>query len=37
MSAHDLEEAARLVVDRPPANPRPVERDDVVKLLRDAM
>jgi maleylacetate reductase len=37
MAEHDLEEAARLSVDPPPANPRPVHRDDVLALLREAM
>jgi maleylacetate reductase len=37
MDEHDLEEAARLSVDPPPANPRPVHRDDVLGMLREAM
>ncbi len=37
MDEHDLEEAARLSVDPPPANPRPVHLDDVLALLRAAM
>jgi maleylacetate reductase len=37
MNANDLEEAARVIVDPPPANPRPVARDDVLAILRDAM
>jgi maleylacetate reductase len=37
MDEDDLEKAARLSVDPPPANPRPVDRDDVLAILRDAM
>jgi maleylacetate reductase len=37
MDEHDLEEAARLSLDPPPANPRPVHLDDVLAMLRDAM
>ncbi len=37
MDADDLEEAARLSVDPPPANPRPVGRDDALAILRAAM
>lgn len=37
MNEDDLEEAARVIVDPPPANPRPVARDDVLAILRDAM
>ena len=37
MDEHDLEEAARLSVEPPPANPRPVVRDDVLAMLREAM
>jgi maleylacetate reductase len=33
----DLEEAAGLTVDPPPANPRPVDRDDVLAILSNAM
>ena len=36
MNEKDLEEAARMVVDPPPWNPRPVEPDEVLVLLRDA-
>ena len=36
MNEKDLEEAARMVVDPPPWNPRPVEPDEVLALLRDA-
>jgi maleylacetate reductase len=37
MDGQDLEEAARLSVDPPPANPRPVHLDNVLAMLRDAM
>ena len=37
MDEGDLEGAARLIVDPPPANPRPVGRDDVLRILRAAM
>jgi maleylacetate reductase len=37
MNENDLEEAARLSVDPPPANPRPVDRDDVLALFSKAM
>jgi alcohol dehydrogenase class IV len=37
MDEADLEEAARLSVDPLPANPRPVGRDDVLAMLREAM
>lgn len=37
MDERDFEEAARLTVDPPPANPRPVTRDDVLAILRNAM
>jgi maleylacetate reductase len=37
MDEHDMEEAARLSVDPPPANPRPVDLDDVLAMLREAM
>jgi maleylacetate reductase len=37
MDEDDLEEVARLSVDPPPANPRPMDRDDVLAILRAAM
>jgi maleylacetate reductase len=37
MHEHDLEKVARLSVEPPPANPRPVHLADVLAMLRNAM